>query len=76
MTTRLAAGTHPFVLRAGSSTTMIRGLFDIVRKWRARRQRCRIPLGFDDHMLRDIGLTWVEIIYSERARLGKRTSQA
>jgi hypothetical protein len=55
---------------------MIRGLFDIIRKWRGRHQRCRIPLGFDDHMLRDIGLTWVEIIYSERARLGKRTSQA
>ena len=68
MTTRLAAGTHPFVLRAGSSTTMIRGLFDIVRKWRARRQRCRIPLGFDDHMLRDIDLTRIEIIYSEFAK--------
>ena len=47
---------------------MIRGLFDIVRKWRARRQRCRIPLGFDDHMLRDIDLTRVEIIYSEFAK--------
>ena len=68
MTTRLAAGTHPFVVRSCSSTTMIRGLFDIVRKWRARRQRCRIPLGFDDHMLRDIGLTRVEIIYSEFAK--------
>jgi len=47
---------------------MIRGLFDIVRKWRARRQRCRIPLGFNDHMLRDIDLTRVEIIYSEFAK--------
>ena len=68
MTTRLAAGTHPFELRSGSSTTMIRGLFDIVCKWRARRQRRRIPLGFDDHMLRDIDLTRVEIIYSEFAK--------
>jgi len=68
MTTRLAAGTHPFVLRSGSSTTMIRGLFAILRKWRARRQGCQIPLGFDDHMLRDIDLTRVEIIYSEFAK--------
>ena len=68
MTTRLAAGTPQFVLRSGSSTTMIRGLFDMVRKWRARRQRCRIPLGFDDHMLRDIDLTRIEIIYSEFAK--------
>ena len=68
MTTRSAAGTHPLVLRSGSSTTMIRGLFAIVRKWRARRQRRRIPLGFDDHMLRDIDLTRVEIIYSEFAK--------
>ena len=68
MTTRLAAGTPQFVLRSGSSTTMIRGLFDMVRKWRARRQRCRIPLGFNDHMLRDIDLTRVEIIYSEFAK--------
>jgi len=47
---------------------MIGGLFAILRKWRARRQRCRIPLGFDDHMLRDIDLTRVEIIYSEFAK--------
>ena len=65
MTTRLAAGTQPFVLRSGSSTTMIRWVYDFVRKWRPRSRQCRFPLRFDDYMLRDIDLTRVDVLYPE-----------
>ena len=44
---------------------MIRWLSGTVLKWRARNSRSRFPLGFDDHMLRDIDLTRLEVIYSE-----------
>ena len=65
MTTRMAAIAHPFVLRSGSSTTMIRWLSEILLKRRARSRQSRFPLGFDDHMLRDIDLTRLEVIYLE-----------
>jgi hypothetical protein len=65
MTTRLAAAIHPIILRSGSSTTTVRWLSDVVLKWRARNRQSRFPLGFDDHMLRDIDLTRLEVIYPE-----------
>ena len=44
---------------------MIRWLSHVVLKWRARNRHGRFPLGFDDHMLRDIDLTRLEVIYPE-----------
>jgi hypothetical protein len=60
-----ADATHPSVLRSGSSTAMTRWLSDVVLKWRAGNRRSRFPPGFDDHMLRDIDLTRLDVIYPE-----------
>jgi uncharacterized protein YjiS (DUF1127 family) len=41
--------------------TMIRKLFDAALAWRARSRERRILIGLDDRMLRDLGLTRVEV---------------
>ena len=65
MTTNSAVNARPSKMRSGSGTPMIREFFGIVLKYRARSRNHRIVLKLDDHTLRDIGLTRLEVSYRE-----------
>jgi uncharacterized protein YjiS (DUF1127 family) len=61
MTTRMTAGTRPFVSRSGFGMTMIGKLFDAALEWRARSRERRTLIGLGDRMLRDLGLTRADV---------------
>jgi uncharacterized protein YjiS (DUF1127 family) len=53
--------TRPFVSRSRSGTTTFQRLSEVVRTWRVRSRERRILLELDDRMLRDIGVTRVDV---------------
>jgi uncharacterized protein YjiS (DUF1127 family) len=57
----MTANTRPLMSRSGIGTRLICRLFDNALVWHARSRHRRILSELDDRMLRDVGLTRVDI---------------